>query len=185
METAWLLAQPESVRRELGGLGALEDPGGEPVVEALLGFPYSAGPRLAQQLVDRGGQQALDAAFDEPPTTTEQVLDPAADAGADVAVPQADGDEVDAGVLGVLGLALLLGTDPLQPGVERGWDGDRYVTTEQDGATCTVADIATDDPSSGAALRAELERWAAAEDDAFVVDGPDGTLRLRSCAPSA
>lgn len=185
IELAWLDAQPASARDELSDLLQSGDggAGGEPVVEATLGFPYYAGPGLVQALLDTGGQPALDAAFVDPPGTTEQVVDLAtAGEPTDVAVPRVDGVTVDQGVLGVLGLSLLLGGDPLEAGPERGWDGDRYVTSEQDGVTCTVADIATDDAAAAAALRSGLQGWVAAQDDASVLDGPAGTLRLRSCA---
>jgi hypothetical protein len=187
VELAWLAAQPASVQRELlDVLGPDAAPaGGEAVVEALLGFPYEAGPGLVLALLDAGGQEALDAAFREPPTTAEQVLDPGAGPGADVARPEVGGAVVDEGVLGVLGLALLLGGDPLQAGPERGWNGDRYVTAETDGGlTCTEARIAADDPGSGQELLAALRTWADRTDGAAVEPLDDGLLRLTACGLS-
>jgi hypothetical protein len=185
VETAWLLEQPPAVQRELA---QLFDDGGpsqaEPVVEAVLGFPYRAGPGLAQALLDSGGQPALDAAFRDPPTTAEQVLDPDAGTGVEVRRPEPAGAVVDEGVLGVLALALLLGGDPLVAGPERGWNGDRYVTAEQDGRTCTRAHLAVDDPDSGAALTAALQGWAAGRPEATVGPGPDGVVALEACSVS-
>jgi hypothetical protein len=184
VETAWLDAQPQAVQEELfeafeSGVGGA----GEPVVEDLLGFPYYAGPELVAALLDQGGQEALDEAFTRPPSTTEQVVDLTALPPATVEAPQADGKVVDAGVLGVLGLSLLLEQDPLDPGPALAWDGDRYVTTEQGGRTCTVAAITPDDPASAAELRTALEQWAQDQPDAAVQDGPlEGQLQLRSCA---
>jgi hypothetical protein len=181
VETAWLQAQPRDVQRQLADSFASFGGGGEPVVEALLSFPYVAGPELVRALLERGGQEALDAAFRDPPTTTEQVLDPGAGTGVPVPRPDVDGEVLDEGVLGVLGLALLLDADPLTPGVERAWNGDRYVTTEQDGRTCTTAHLATDEPAAGRALAAELRAWARDRPDADVGAGPQATLRLESC----
>ena len=42
----------------------------------LIRFPYTAGSLLAVDLYRRGGVEALNQAFDRPPTTTEQVLHP-------------------------------------------------------------------------------------------------------------
>jgi hypothetical protein len=181
VETAWLQAQPQEVQRQLADSFAAFGGGGEPVVESLLSFPYVAGPALVLALLERGGQEALDAAFRDPPTTTEQVLDPDAGSVAEVPRPDVDGEVLDEGVLGVLGLALLLEVDPLTPGVERGWNGDRYVTVEQDGRTCTTAHLVADDPGAGAALAAELQAWAGERPDADVATGPAGALRLESC----
>jgi hypothetical protein len=182
VESAWLEAQPPSVQEELaelfesGGGG-----GGEPIVEELLGFPYYAGPELVAALLESGGQEALDAAFREPPTTVEQVVAPGSGPGVTPEPPPADGEVVDRGVLGVLALALVLGNDPLEQGAERGWNGDRYVTVEDGDRTCTRAQIAVDDAESGRALLEDLQEWAAAQDDAAVGANPDGTLRLDAC----
>ena len=45
--------------------------------DALL-FPYVAGADFARAVLRDGGREALDAAFDDPPSTTEQVLHPIA-----------------------------------------------------------------------------------------------------------
>lgn len=183
VETAWLDTQPADVRQELaeqfGGGGG----GGEPVVEAFLGFPYYAGPGLVAALLDDGGQAAVDEAFRTPPTTVEQVVDPDAGDGVDVPAPSVEGEVLDEGVLGILSLALLLETDPLEAGVERAWNGDRYVTVEQDGRTCTTAHIAVDDAESGAALSQALQGWAQTQPDAVVGKGPAGTVELVACGP--
>ena len=183
VETAWLQAQPPSVQQELAEL--FEDGGGgggEPVVEELLGFPYYAGPVMVDALLEQGGQEALDAAFGRPPSTTEQVAELAAEPPTEVAAPEHEGDLVDSGVLGVLGLALTLGLDPVEEGADLGWDGDRYVTYEQGDRTCTTADIAADDDAARAELREVLEQWAADQPDAQISDGPGGAgLRLDAC----
>lgn len=179
VELAWLEAQPRSVQDELLDAFGGESSGGEPVVEALLGFPYAAGPGLAQALVDRGGQEELDAAFRDPPTTTEQVVDPAAGPAVEVLRPAVEGDVVDVGVLGLLGLALLLDVDPLEPGAERGWAGDSYVTAETGDRTCTTVHLAADDDDARTGLDEALR---STRPDLEVGPGPDGTLRVVGCA---
>jgi hypothetical protein len=189
IEVAWFEAQPPDRQAEIAdAFGAPGDvPAGELVVEELLGFPYTAGPEYVLDLLARGGQQAVDAAFASPPTSTEQVLRPGLPPNAatprEIQRPSVGGTIVDEGVLGQLGLALLLGVDPLEPdGPADGWGGDRYVTTELDGATCTTADVIGDSPAQQAQLRAAFLEWAASQPDAQVNDGPAGAFRLKACS---
>ena len=51
-------------------------PGLPSAVEQVLGFPYLFGPSFAEALIDAGPNR-LDQAFSSPPTSSEQVLDPA------------------------------------------------------------------------------------------------------------
>jgi hypothetical protein len=180
VEDAWLAAQPADRRAEvldrLGG--AQERELGTGTVQALLSFPYVAGPSYVRQVLDRGGRAALDAAYATPPTTSEQVLQPGAGPPAEVARPEVQGAVVDEGVLGEVGLALVLGVDPWHPGPHSAWGGDRYVTVEDGDRTCTTADVAADEPDQRPGLRQAL---AAARPDAELTDGPGGTLRLVAC----
>lgn len=41
-------------------------------------FPYDAGPAFVEHVHERGGWDAVDALYEEPPATAEQVIDPAA-----------------------------------------------------------------------------------------------------------
>ena len=123
-------------------------------------------------------QPAVDAAFASPPTTSEQVLRPGSPPAVAVPEPEAEGDVVDRGAIGALGLALVLGTDLFHGDGEDRWDGDRYVTWQDGDRSCTLAHIAAPDP---ALLQAELAEWTTYQDDAEVGPGPEGTVRLRSC----
>jgi hypothetical protein len=183
VETLWFEAQSGPRQREIaravGGLGGGLGDAEVDVVESLLGFPYLSGPGYVEALLEQGGQEALDAAFADPPTTTEQILRPGRDLDVvEVARPEPDGDVLDEGVLGALGIDLLAGVDVLDPtdSVE-GWRGDRYVTYQDGDRACTLAHVAGDQ----AQLRPALDGWAADRADAEVGDGPDGTLRLRAC----
>jgi hypothetical protein len=183
IETAWYRQQSLDRQQQIDRMTGGGDRGDFDVVDQLLAFPYYAGPAYVEWLLADGGQPALDAAFTEPPTTTEQVLRPSRlDDVVDVPAPEPEGDVVDAGVLGLLGLHLLFGFDPLEfGGSVDAWAGDAYVTYEQDDVTCTLAHIATDPGQGLEALREDLTGWAAGQTDAEVGDGPAGTLRLRSC----
>jgi hypothetical protein len=180
VEDAWLSAQsPDRQAEVLDRLGGAPDrTTGDDTVAALLSFPYVAGPSYVRQVLDAGGQAALDAAYATPPATTEQVLQPDAGAPVGVARPDVEGDVVDEGVLGEVGMALLLGDDPWHPGAHTAWGGDRYVTVGDGDRTCTTADIAADEPAQLPALR---EALADARPEAEIADGPGGTLRLVSC----
>jgi hypothetical protein len=176
VETAWYRAQSAERRAAVDAVTGEGVDASDDVVTALLGFPYYAGPPYAAALLERGGQEALDTAFVDPPTTTAEVLLPGLGRPAGRApAPAPEGDVVDEGVLGVLGLALVVGADPaeLDPAL-RGWRADRYVTVEDDGTACTTAHVAADDVP---ALRRLL-----ADAGLDVGDGPEGTVRLRSCA---
>ncbi|HWC12876.1 MAG TPA: hypothetical protein VG455_16835, partial [Acidimicrobiales bacterium] len=82
------------------------------VFEVLLAFPYEAGATFVAALAAAGGPERIDAAFANPPSTSEQILHPerflGEEPGKEVAVPVAAGRVVDRGVLGELGLRLLL-----------------------------------------------------------------------------
>jgi hypothetical protein len=56
-----------------GGAGGADMP---PALAELTSFPYLSGAQFATELRAAGGQAAVDAAFADPPTTTEQVLHP-------------------------------------------------------------------------------------------------------------
>lgn len=180
VEEAWLASQPTDRQAEvLSRLGGEPDgqTGGD-VVGLLLAFPYLSGPPYVRDVLDDGGQAALDAQFRDPPTTTEQVLRPdTAGPPVDVPRPDVEGEVVDEGVLGELGVALVVGTDPEQDGPHTAWGGDRYVTVEVDDRTCTTADIAADDPAQLPELEQALQD---ARPDAELERRGD-VLRLTAC----
>jgi hypothetical protein len=180
IERAWYDQLSYSRRQEIDRqIGPLQS-GSPDVVEALLGFPYYAGPAYVEALLQRGGQDALDAAFAEPPTTTEQVLRPSRTGDvAEVPRPEPGGDVLDEGVLGLLGLHLMLQFDPMETGGGiDSWNGDRYVTYQDGDRACTLAHIAVDDEY----LSLELQSWRAeVRPDVEVGIGPAGTVRLLAC----
>jgi hypothetical protein len=164
----------------------------DPLV-ALDYFPYDVGPALVSHLLDVGGQEALDAAFARPPTTTEQVLVPeryVQQSGATTlsrpSEPALDGwsTVADEGVLGALGLRLLLvgADDDLAVEAVDGWAGDRYVTVRGKRESCTRVDVLLDDTEARELLAEALEVEWVPETDAVVRPTGDRGLRLDSCA---
>ena len=102
-------------------------------------FLYGYGFAFAQALEAAGGNDRIDAAFEDPPLTSEAVLEPdsyLADEGrARVPAPDAEGDVVDEGIAGQFLLELLVNGQLGQDGVPE-WVGDRYVVWEDGDQTC-------------------------------------------------
>lgn len=139
-----------------------------PLIESLQA-PYMLGPDLVQALLDDGGRNSLDGAFAVPPTSSEQLLDPdrylEGDLPQTLPFPAADGEVVDRGVIGALGLAQMFGVGPLlgfgatDPAVE-GWGGDAYVTwLDPTGRACLRATLVGDTVEDTDELRVALLRW--------------------------
>ena len=178
LESLPLAEQKEAERQEVSA-GAGVGQGIPEVLLQLVVFPYLVGPEFATAVFEHGGQERLDAAYGSPPTTTEQLLHPeaflAAEPIVEVRTPKADGEEIDQGVLGELGLLLLLGDGP----AARGWDGDRYIAWEDGDDTCVRVTVATDSPQDDAELRRALDRLAESRDGVKVTG--KGPITFTSC----
>jgi hypothetical protein len=111
------------------------------VRESLI-FPYNAGFAFVEALIAEGGIEAVDAAMQDPPVSTEQIIHPEAyinqprDLPLEVDVPELDGalgedwDEVYEGSLGVFDLVILLEENGVANGTSAasGWGGAWFVT---------------------------------------------------------
>jgi hypothetical protein len=175
------------------------DLGGVPA--ALLAFqaaPYALGQPLVDLVAADGGNQAVDAMFDDLPSTEEHMLDPLTyidrDEPSDLDVPElpdASGDIVDQGTMGAVELYVVLGEriDPLVAlDAADGWGNATFLSYEQDGRTCVrlLADgeTAQDDQQ----LRSALGTWADAAPDgggATAQSQADGSTLVESCDPGA
>ena len=149
---------------ELAGIGAtpLPDTTGVPQwMIRQLEFPYLAGATLVGELWASGGWDAVNAAYDDPPASTEQVLHPAKylDGEAPMEVP-------DPGLAGLMGAGWLdvesstvgeamlriwleeLGVETAQAEIAAaGWGGDRLsVASGRDGEWALAWRIAFDAP---------------------------------------
>lgn len=160
------------------------------VIPELIGFPYAFGPAFVDALLEQGGEKNVDRAFNRPPVTSEQVLDPqgwyagaAADNPKHVAAPKADGKVIDQGNLGLWGIYVLL-EDELgqQDAIEaaKGWGGDWYVAWTDGPKTCVRSTFVMDTPKDLKQLGDGLDDWAAAQDDA-TVQRAEGSVTFLSC----
>jgi hypothetical protein len=156
----------------------------------LIGAPYTLGEPFVGGLVESGGDQALAAAFAEPPRTTEQVLDPArylaGEAAIDVPPPQVEGEVVDEGVIGQLLVLLVLadevGVDDAREAAS-GWGGDWGVAWRDGERSCVTATLVGDDVGETEQMRRAFDRWAAAHEDARLEpSGGGGPFTLEACA---
>jgi hypothetical protein len=131
------------------------------------GYPYSAGPKLADALFGAGGAARLNAALQGPPSTSEQVLHPekflAGEGAKPVANPAADGGVIRQGSLGQLTLSLML-AEVLDAGYAEGaadgWGGDRFVAWQNGPNTCVRLNVDMDDQEQNAELGDALADWA-------------------------
>lgn len=150
-------------------------------------FPYTSGPALVEALAEAGGEARVDAAFDAPPTTSEQVVEPDlyldAERPLPVEAPAADGEVIDEGTYGMLTLGITLG-DALDQETARqaaeGWGGDAYVVWAEQEQTCLRAAFRMDTADDLAELTDAWEAWAQEHPDADVEEG-DGTVTVTAC----
>ena len=157
------------------------------IVSQLVQFPYLAGPTFVDALLGEGGEARIDAAFREPPTTSEQILDPSVYlAGNDpqvVAPPPSGGPIVDEGTFGqwalYLTLSEVLGTDGASAAAE-GWGGDNYVAWDEGARSCVRASFAMDTPGDLSELDDAWRRWAAAR-SAATVESAAGIVTVTAC----
>ena len=141
-----------------------------PFIENTFLFPYPNGQAFVGVLEERGGQEATDAAFREPPVSTEQILHPDTyPSDAPQAVPiedlssklgtgwgLADQQEVGEGFLLLL-LQLRLTEDDAAEGAD-GWDGGLLRTWAKGNRTAVLIRTVWD-------REREATRFAAAMDD--------------------
>ena len=156
-----------------------------------LSFPYTVGPPFTQAVVRAGGQARLDAAFANPPLTSEHLIHPerflAGEPPVPVPQPPAEGEVIDKGVFGELGFIQQLQDEitdrPTLFRAAAGWGGDQYVAyTAAGGKTCVRVDVVMDTPGDADELRAALQRWVDRHEGSSVVGSPGQPLRFTSCA---
>ena len=154
------------------------------VVEILFGFPYAYGPDLVGAIEEAGGRARLDAAYADPPSSSEHVLEPGSflegDKPKPVPIPAAEGAVFDDGEIGQLFLALMLRSeidadDALD--AADGWGGDHYVAWKDGDRSCVRMDFVMDSPDDTEELTTALAAWAARRDGAATATATS----LRTC----
>jgi hypothetical protein len=203
VEDAYLAGLSEQERLDAAAeelsLGSGFDLGDVPLVLVdLISAPYGLGQDFVGELIDEGGQAALDAAFEAPPHTSEQVIDPATylagEGGVEVPVPTVDGQVVDQGVAGQFFIQVVL-TDGVDQDRARdaaeGWGGDSVVAWRDGDRPCATLSAVGDDSGETAELRSAFEEWAAERGGTGAGPGPDitvaqnenGPVTVQTCSP--
>lgn len=196
IETAWLDEQPEEFREqaraEEQSFAAGIDVGAFPEILLFeIGAPYQLGQVFVRQLLaEGGGERAVDAAFDDPPTTSEQVLFPPRyferEPRVEVPAPPADGEIVDDGVVGALFLFGLLTTGESTVGQSEafgaveGWGGDWAVTWRDGDTSCVRIDLVGDTDQDTDEIEQTLTDWA--EQMPASISTVEDRVRVDSCA---
>ena len=170
----------EAIRAEqMELLGEVDLTGIPPVLFAEQEQLYTAGEAFIDELSDEGGNAAIDEAIEDPPTTSEQILEPEEwperDPVVEVDEPEADGEVVESGSLGQAFWDLLVngvfgGDDELPE-----WDGDNAVLWQDGDEYCVRAALAGDAEGYVDAL----DDWAEAVD--AEVDVEDDLLVVTTC----
>jgi hypothetical protein len=168
------------------------------LTDALGQSPYFVGKQLIDVLVGTGGNAAVDAAFRDPPRTTEQVLDPRAYLARDERVPvRARTADMPKGTfenqtsLGALNLYLVLaaGIDPVTAlDAATGWGGESAVAyTDAENRQCVDLAVVGDTEADTAEIGDAFAEWASGglADHAAVARRSDGAQVLTACGMGA
>lgn len=151
------------------------------IVTQLAQFPYLFGPLFVGALVEEGREPRVDAAFRDPPTTSEEILDPSVylRGEAPIAVPQPSDRGlrlIDQGTYGQWALYLTLDhflDSEVADSASDGWGGDRYVAWDEGGRVCVRMAYAMDSPTDLDQLESAWRAWAGAHGDTTVTRGAD------------
>jgi hypothetical protein len=172
-------------------IGGDADLGDIPLVLVdLISAPYALGEVLVSGMADEGGEDAVNAAFADPPRTSEQVLHPerytSREPAVEVPHPTVAGEVVEEGMLGEL-LVLLVLADEVDTEVARtaatGWGGDWGVAWRDGARACVTASLVGDGVRDTTELQVAFETWAAEHGDATVTPGATAgdPLTLQAC----
>jgi hypothetical protein len=172
----------------IGNNGELDDV--PAVVQDLQAAPYQLGEALVADILKRGGQPALDQAFVDPPTTSEEVIDPSKyasrEGAAHVDVPPADGPVETDGAIGELITNLVLSPavgNRTATQASTGWGGDWSVLYTAGSQLCIRVDYVMDTPGDLQELSSAFSRWAASGSGRTVQSPDPGKVRVTSCVP--
>ena len=150
-------------------------------------FPFGSGPKFADYLMNNGGPAKVNAAFQNPPITTEQIMHPekyvAGEGPQAMGDPPADGAVIRSGSLGQLLVSLML-AQVLAPGdaeaASENWGADRYVAWQNGASTCARLTIAMDTPDATTLMGKALTAWSQNTDGSSVTGS--GPFTVNSCS---
>ena len=143
------------------------------VIRRSLLFPYEQGVVFVRALLDKGGIAAVDAAYKDPPTSTEQVLhvtkytgtrdQPTAVTVPDVAKVLGQGwKSFEGGGIGEFDVRLIVDQFMTRSDAERageGWDGGRFAAAESAAGVVVAALTVWDSESEAREATDILGRW--------------------------
>jgi hypothetical protein len=149
-----------------GGMMGAEANAMPAILKETLIFPYMYGYILVTTMVQEGGFAAVDAAFDDPPISTEQLLHiekylgEVRDEPIEITLPTINLDDlgwtpVAQNTFGEFQTRILLGNSPDAIVAAEGWDGDRFQVWEHEDGRLAVAWISVWDSDADAAQFAE------------------------------
>jgi hypothetical protein len=165
------------------------------VLQASFGAPYALGPSFVAILEAIGGEDEVDAAFEDPPLTDADLVDPTRwfddVEPLDVAAPTTpDGEEVlDEEEFGAVGWLITLGAridarkalDAID-----GWAGDNSITYRRGGRGCAAMAVRGTDAAASDLWAATLQEWVdAGPAGTAAVTREAGDVVLRTCADPA
>jgi hypothetical protein len=150
--------------------------------------PYDLGERFVDAVLAKGGQAALDSVFADPPTTSEQIIDPAKyfakEPRRTVNPPKADAVAFKTGVFGQVVLQSMLLSVVAQRVAETaasGWAGDWFVAWNESNRSCLRVDFVMDSAKDTTELRDALTKWAQSRPSAKVANAGDA-VELTTCS---
>jgi hypothetical protein len=181
--------QADATAEEMA-LGSDADMGDIPfVLVDLISAPYALGETLVADLAERGGEDAVNAAFADPPRTSEQVIDPDRYATREPAVevphPQVPGEVVEEGTLGELLVLLVLadgGDQDVAGTAATGWGGDWGVAWRDGDTSCVTATLVGDDMSETTEMQVAFETWAERNGATVTSTAVGAPFTVQSCA---
>ncbi len=141
-----------------------------PYISASFSTPYALGAPFVAMLYNDDGNDAVDEAFEDPPSTEEHLFDPASflagEDAEDTDVGLDDDIEItDEGPFGSPGWFLVL-AERIDPNVAfdatLGWGGDAYAVFERDDAVCIRAVFQGDTERDEEEMGAAIDAWVAA-----------------------
>lgn len=153
----------------------------------LAAYPYVAGRDFVKALVEKDGPQAIDRAFDHPPTTSEHVFNVekylAEDPPRNLVKPLPRGRHVvQRGVFGELLLRLVVASaagNEAAPRAGAGWGGGRYIAWRENADVCVAVTLVMDTEQDTAEVLDALNRWASTKPRSKVVPGPH--IAIENC----
>jgi hypothetical protein len=166
-----------------------------PFVQALQVFPYPNGLAFVQALVDRGGEKAVDAAFRNPPVSTEQILHPGkypSDRPDPVTVTKPKGlgqgwtliDQMEVGEAWLKLLLRLKLPEAQAASAAAGWGGAEYEAWSDGTRTVVVLNTTWDTVQDATEFQAALESFAGSAPVRVNRSGSDVTAVFASDAAS-